>query len=132
MAHFLTSCRVTRGVLGILLALHLGAAQAAMVPSPQVTPTLFAGAAADAGVATDAMERSPCHHAGAAQTGAAASHSDSHCCDAGQCHCPIPMAADASFVLQGLRVARPLTPMPDLAVVPSQRVVPELRPPITA
>jgi hypothetical protein len=133
MAHCLTTCRrITRGVLGVLLALHLGVAQAVMVPAPQATQAPVAGAAADADLVADAMETSPCHHAGAAETGAPVTHSDGHCCDAGQCHCPIFMAADVSFLPQGLRVARDSTPMPDLAAAPSQRLVPELRPPITA
>jgi hypothetical protein len=119
-------------MLGILLALHLGVAQAVMVPALQATQASVAGAAADAGVVADATETSACHHAGAAETGAPANHSDGHCCDAGQCHCPIFMAAVASFLPQGLRVARQVTPMPDLAVAPLQRLVPELRPPITA
>jgi hypothetical protein len=121
-----------RGVLCILLALHLGVAQAHGVPARLAANASVTGAVADVAVVADAMAASPCHHAGAAKTEAPVKHADGHCCDAGQCHCPIFMATNASFLPQGLRVARSITDMPDLAAAPSRRLAPELRPPITA
>jgi hypothetical protein len=127
MAHFLTvSRRGVRGVLGVLLALHLGVAQAVMGPAPEPSHATVAAPVADA------MDASPCHHAAVTKGGKATVPSDHPCCDAGQCHCPVFMTVAMSFDAQVLRPDFRLTSLPELPAARSLRPTPDLRPPIAS
>ena len=127
MAHVLTVCRRgVRGVLGILLALHLGVAQAVMGPAPQPAHATVAAPVADA------MEASPCHHAAVADAGTATVPADHPCCDAGQCHCPVFLTVAMTVDAQVLRPDLRLIPLPETPAARSLRPPPDLRPPIAS
>ena len=127
MAHVLTVCRRgARGVLGILLALHLGVAQAVMGPAPQPAHATVVAQVADA------MEASPCHHVAVTEGRKATVPSDHPCCDTGQCHCPVFLTVAMSFDAQVLRTDLRHVPLPETPAARTLRPTPDLRPPIAS
>jgi len=114
-------------MLGILLALHLGAAQATMLPAPPSAHTMTTAAPL-----ANAAEALPCHHAADAQAGTPATPADHGCCDAGQCHCPIFVTVGMRLDTRVFRPANHLMRPLDLTAARSLRPAPDLRPPIAA
>lgn len=113
--------KTLRLVLAVMLPLHAGLAQAAMVMAPHATVAVEAQSMAD---------EMPCHHeASSAPTPDQPSPHQSGCCDAGACHCA---AACAMAVIINRITPEPgisASPFPSLAV-PAAAHPPDLRPPI--
>ncbi len=121
-----------RLVLAVLLPLHAGFAQAAMVMPANSASTMEApqqpgASASESTLMPDGM---PCHHQ--AKSSPAPDHLPQHqgdCCDAGSCHC-------VAVCGLSLTIAR-IAPQPGFTVppffhisVPATARPPDLRPPI--
>lgn len=118
-------------VLAMLLSLHAGFAQAAMVmPVQGADIATDAGqhlSAADPAMMADGM---PCHHP--AESAPAPDHSSGHtgnCCDAGSCHCVA--AFGLSFAIARI-ASQPGSIVPSFTCLsaPAAARPPDLRPPI--
>jgi hypothetical protein len=110
-----------RLVLVVLLPLHVGFAQAAMVMPVHETP------AAEVVSTSDGM---PCHHA---EPSPAPDHSSGHeagCCDAGSCHCASACGLPVTIARIASHAGFILPPFSFLSV-PSTARPPDLRPPIS-
>ena len=113
-------------VLGALLALHLGVTQADMIRVTQgSTSRTSAAAIVDDGAAH-------CHHIARTDVASLPGHHAGTCCDPGQCHCPVFMAIDSPVALQLRVFVRRTSPPVYSVAAPSQRLAPDLRPPIEA
>jgi len=120
-----------RLMLVVLLPLHTGFAQAAMVmPGPAAEVAAHVGqhpSAADAQLMPDGL---PCHHL--TESAPSPDHSSGHkvgCCDAGSCHCPA--TCGLSFMVARIRPQPALITSPFTYLsVPAAARPPDLRPPI--
>jgi hypothetical protein len=120
--------RWLRALLGALLALHVGMAQASMVHAAGAVPRCHDDAVANGAAGA--------HHAGAAAEGAAAAGAQgvphAPCCDSGDCHC-------AAACYQHLAAASVLIGITDhvaaarigASALPPPPFSRELRPPIS-
>jgi len=113
------ACRFIRACLPVLLALHLAAAQAVMLPSPLVQARPAEQAPQSAGMHCHEMEPAK------PMTGHPAGH-----CEPGQCHCPVAMAQELRVTAASVSFIRRLEPGTEVPGVPSLRQAPDLRPPI--
>lgn len=128
--------RAVRLLLVVLLPLHAGLAQAAMVRAPHAPDFMaqsIAGAHSMAEAhpmpAADSMaDAMPCHDA-SPPVSDPSPHHEGGCCDTGACHCAVaaalPMLLPTITPQPGSRAA----PFPFLAV-PAAALPPDLRPPI--